>query len=132
MADLGGLDWPGVFRSLRNDDVRTLAFWLADLELQVGEFMEVVDRAYAGAPEPWRGQPQAFMLQIGQPAAQCYALRKRRYAHLMALLEEALASGALAGEVAPRELEFPVAPRPKPRPAEELAGALERAKRGQE
>ncbi len=132
MADSRGLDWPDYLHSLQDDDIRVLACWLAAEGLLVGEFMEVVDRAYAAAPEPWRAQTQAFMIQIGQPAAERYVLRKRRFTRLMAMLEEALASGALAGEVAPQELELSVPPQPMPRSVKTLLDMLEHARHGQE
>jgi hypothetical protein len=94
--------------------------------------MEIVDRAYAAAWDDWHGRLQPFMAQVGRPAAEGYARRKRQGTRLLAMLEQALMSGALPGEVAPQELELPVLPRLEQRQAEEVLGALERLRRGQE
>ncbi len=105
MDDVEGLDWVGYFRGLSADEVRELAAWLAAEFLEVGEFMEIVDRGYAQASEEWRGRSRAFAAQCGRPVAKGYARRKRRFAELMAALEEARMSGALPGDVAPQELQ---------------------------
>jgi hypothetical protein len=131
MADLARSDWPGYFRSLPDDDACALAIWLAAKGLDVGEFMEVVDRAYAAAPAHWDGQWQRYVAQFGRLAANAYARRKRRFAGLMATLEEALISGALPGDVAPQELRASALPWTKRRQPEELLCALERVRRGQ-
>jgi hypothetical protein len=48
------------------------------------------------------------------------------------MLEQALMSGALPGEVAPQELALPVLARVPQRQAEDVLGALERLRHGQE
>ncbi len=131
MADVAGFDWPGYFRGLQDDEARVLARWLAAEGLGLGEFMEIVDQAYAAAPDQWHGRSQPFMAHWGGPAAKAYARRKRRFAGLIATLEEALVSGALPGDVAPQELQLSASPWTKQRQAEELLSALERARRGQ-
>jgi hypothetical protein len=131
MAGVAGFDWPGYFRSLDDDEARALARWLAAESLGVGEFTEVVDRAYAAAPDQWQGQPRPFVAQFGRPAAQAYARRKRGFAGLAAL-EEALMSGALPGDVAPLELQTRASSYTRQRQADKLLSALERARRGQE
>ncbi len=130
MADLVGLDWPGYFRSLPKDDVRALATWLGAQGLQVGEFMEVVDRVYATAQRRWRGRTEVFVSVVGRPTARSYAQRKRHFGRLMAMLEAAMVSGALPGDVAPQELDLPVAIQTEPRPVDELLAALERVSHG--
>jgi len=132
MADLTGCNWPGYVRSLQDNEVRALAIWLAAEGLDVGEFMEVVDQAYTAAPAHWRGQSQRYVAQFGRRAASDYARRKRRFARLMATLEDALISGALPGEVAPQELRQSMLPRMKRRQPGELVSAIERVRRGQE
>ncbi len=130
MADLVGLDWPGYFRTLPEDEVRALATWLGAQGLQVGEFMEVVDRVYATAPRRWRGRTEVFVRVVGRPTARSYAQRKRHFGRLMAMLEAAMLSGALPGDVAPQELDLPVAIQTEPRAVDELLAALERASHG--
>ncbi len=130
MADLAGPDWPGYFSSLRDDDVCALAIWLAANGLDVGEFMEVVDRAFAAAPARWQAQSQRYVARCGRLAAHAYARRKRRFAGLMATLEAAHISGALPGDVAPRELRPLALPWTRRRHPDELLGALERVRRG--
>ena len=132
MADQVGLDWPNYFRTLPEGDARALASWLGAQRLQVGEFMEVVDRAYAAWPRPWSGQRDAFIDLVGTQAAARYAFRKRHFARLVAMLEAAMISGALPGEVAPQELDLPVADQIAPRPVEELLSAVERVSHGRE
>jgi hypothetical protein len=129
MADLAGVDWSDYLRSLRDDDVRALAIWLAARDLDVGEFMEVVDRAYTEAPAHWRGRSQRYIAQFGWLAANAYARRKRRFAALVATLEQALISGALPGDVMPQELTLVRLPRTKRRQSGELLSALERVRR---
>jgi hypothetical protein len=126
MADQVSLDWPGYIRGLPAHEARALAAWLGAQGLQLGEFMELVDRAYARRHEHWRGRPDAFIRLVGTPVARRYALRKRRFARLVALLEAAMLSGAMPGEVAPYELDLPVAYLTSVRPMEELLAALER------
>ncbi len=126
MANQVGLDWPGYLRNLGGDDARALATWLGAQGLQVGEFMEVVDRAYATWPERRRWRPDAFISRVGRYAAASYAFRKRHFARLVAMLEEAMASGALPGEVAPQELDLPVKIHTEGRSVDELLAALER------
>jgi hypothetical protein len=126
MADLVGLDWTAYFRARSAEEIRTLATWLEAQGLQVGEFLDVVDREYATAPRPWRDRTEAFVRLIGRPAAQRYAQRKRHFGRLMALLEAAMLSGALPGDVAPEELDLPVVIPIRPRPIHELLDALER------
>ena len=130
MADLAGLDWPGYFRTLPEDEVRALATWLGAQGLQVGEFMEVVDRVYASAPRRWRVQADVFVRVVGRPTAGSYAQRKRHFGRLMAMLEAAMVSGALPGDVAPQELDLPVAIEIELRPVDELLATLERVSHG--
>ena len=130
MADLVGIDWPRYVRTLPDDDVRALATWLGAQGLQVGEFMEVVDRVYATAPWRWRGRTDVFVCMVGRPTAMSYAQRKRHFGRLMAMLEAAMVSGALPGDVAPQELDLPVAIQIEPRPVDELLAALERVSHG--
>jgi len=125
MADLRGVDWPIYFRGLQEDEARALAVWLAAEGLAVGEFMEIVDRAYAAAPDqvPWRSHQ--FPSRFGRPVAKAYALRKRQCAGLTAALEEVLISGAFPGDVALQELDLSASPWTTQRPAEDLLRALE-------
>ncbi len=132
MAEQVELDWPGYFRALPEVDARALATWLGAQGLQVGEFMEVVDRAYATWPEGWRGRPDAFTGLVGRHTARRYAVRKRHFARLVAMLEEAMASGALPGEVAPHELDLPVKIQTERTSVEELLAALERVTHSRE
>lgn len=127
MNDLVGLDWVGYLHSLSDAQMRELAVWLASELLRVGEFMEIVDRAYAQSPEQWRGRAPAFVAQAGRPVARGYARRKRRFAELMAALEEANMRGALPGDVAPHELHLPQVPWTEPQTVEELLGVLAHA-----
>jgi len=48
----------------------------------------------------------------------------------MAMVEAAMVSGALPGDVAPQELDLPVAIQIEPRPVDELLAALERVSHG--
>src|SRR5579859_6239409 len=107
MNNLAGLDWMGYFHSLSDDEIHELAAWLAAERLEVGEFMEVVDRVYARTSDEWRGQAPVFVDWFGRPDARAYAHRKQRFAELTAALEEARMTGALSGDVAPEELEPP-------------------------
>jgi hypothetical protein len=132
MAGLASFDWPGYLSSLPDGEAYALAIWLAAEGLGAGEFMEIVDRAYAEAPDHWQGRSRAFLAQVGRPEAEAFARRKRRFGALMATLEQALISGALPGEIAPQELALPALPRTDQRPAAELLDALERARCGQE
>ena len=132
MANLAGIDWSKYFRGLQDEEARALADWLTGENLGVGEFMEIVDRAYATAPDYWHGRLQPFVAHVGRPAAEGYARRKRQGTRLLAMLEQALMSGALLGEVAPEELDLSVVPRIEQRHVERVLGALERLRRGQE
>jgi hypothetical protein len=129
MAGYACFDWPGYLRRLSGDEARALAAWLATEGLDVGEFMDVVDRAYATAPARWRARPRPFLTRLGRPAAEAYARRKQRFAHLLATLEEALVAGALPGEVAPEDLRLSVSPHTEQRRAADHLAALERARR---
>jgi hypothetical protein len=104
MAAVLGVDWPGYFRGLRESDARTLSAWLAAEGLAVGEFMEIVDRAFAAAPDAWHGRSRPFVARFGRAAAAAYARRKRQCPGYLAALEEALISGARPADVAAREL----------------------------
>ncbi len=132
MGELTDSDWPAYLCSLRDDEARALAVWLATEGLDVGEFMEIVDQAYVAAPDHWRGRSRPFMVGFGRPAAQAYARRKRRLAGLMVAFEDALVSGALPGDVTPQDLQPATSACLKQRQAEEVLSALERARRGQE
>lgn len=77
MADQPNVDWSGYIGGLREGDLCALAIWLADEGLGVGEFMEIVERAYATAPECWHEQWPAFMVRRGYPAATCACYSKR-------------------------------------------------------
>jgi hypothetical protein len=129
MAGLACFDWPRYLSGLADGEARALATWLAAEGLDLGEFMDVVDRAYATAPARWRARPRPFLARLGRPAVEAYARRKRRFAHLLATLEEALVAGALPGEVAPEELRLPVSPHTEHRRAADHLAALERARR---
>jgi len=131
VADPTGLDWPGYLCSLDEEAGRALAIWLAAEELKIGEFMEVVDRAYAAAPTAWQSQSRLFMTEMGQPLAAAYARRKHRFAGLVAALEEALLSGAMAGDVSPQELRPLPTPPMHRRPIAQVIATLERARRRQ-
>ncbi len=110
-AEWRSVDWRLYLRDLQEDEALSLATWLAAEGLHVGEFMEIVDRAYAAAPNPERGRSSHFVAQFGRPVARAYARRKRRCAGRTAALEEALVSGALPGDVGrPQELQMAVSP----------------------
>ena len=126
MADQVGLDWPRYFRTMPDGNAREFASWLHAQGLQVGEFIEVVDHAYARWAQQWWRTPDAFIDLVGRRTATSYAVRKRYFARLVALLEEAMATGALPGEVAPQELDLPVKIQNQPRSVDELLAALER------
>lgn len=137
MNSLVGLDWVGYFRSLSDDEVSALAAWLVAERLDVGEFMEVVDRVHARTlddrtVDEWRGQPSLFIGWYGRPGAEGYARRKRRFAELMAIRETVGMAGALPGEVAPEELEATQPDWAKTPSLERVLGALEYARRGAE
>jgi hypothetical protein len=125
-----GLDWPGYFRGLKATDARALAAWLAAQGLQVGEFMEVVDHVYAIWGRHWPAQPDAFIGLVGTQTATSYASRKRQFSRLAAMLEEAMATGALPGEVAPQELDLPVKLWIEPRSEAELLESFDRLGQG--
>jgi len=131
VADPRGLDWPGYLCSLDEEGGRALAIWLAAEGLQVGEFMEVVDRAYAAAPTAWQSQSRPFITEMGRPTAEAYARCKHRFAGLVAALEEALLSGAMAGDVSPQELRPLPTPPMHTRPVALVSATLERARRRQ-
>ncbi len=132
MNSAEGLDWVGYFQSLSDGETLELAAWLAAERLDLGEFMEVVDRMYAGIPDEWRCQSPVFMAWFGCPGAMRYARRKRRFSELMAAQEEARMSGALPGDAAPDELR-PLQPRwTKTLSPEKVLGALECARRDAE
>jgi hypothetical protein len=127
-----GLDWVGYFHSLSDGEMLGLAAWLAAERLEVGEFMEVVDRAYAQASDARRCQSPVFMAWFGRPAAMRYARRKRRFSGLMAAQEEARMTGALPGDVALDEL-TPLQPLWRASlSAEKVLGALKCAQRDSE
>jgi hypothetical protein len=133
MGDLPRIDWCEHFRRLSDDDLQELATWLAAEFLKVSEFTDVVDRAYAQASDEWNGRALAFVARCGRPVVEEYARRKRRYAELMAALEDACMCGALPGEVSPQELQPLRLLRPLragPRTVNELLGMLERARGG--
>ncbi len=129
MADPTGLDWPDYLRSLNENGVRALAMWLVAEGLDASEFMEVVDRAYAIAPEASRQESRSFVTQRGRPVAALYARRKHRFAGLAAALEQARVSGALPGDVALNELRPLAAPSLHARSVAELIAVLERGRR---
>lgn len=126
-----GIDWPAYARGLDQADRRDLARWLAAQDLGHGEFMEIVDRAYARTSGRKLARPRRFVVWVGRPAAEVYARRKRMFARRMAALEEALISGALPGEVAAQELEPAATWRTHRRARGGLLAALRRARRGQ-
>jgi hypothetical protein len=105
MGASAGFNWSEYIHTLDEHAAVDLATWIAITGLEAGEFMEVVDRAYAVAPAHWQCQPEAFLLGIGRPAAEAYARRKREFARLLVLVEAARISGALPGDVAPQELQ---------------------------
>lgn len=105
MVAVSDFDWHGYVRGLGGDEALALARWLGNEGLSVGEFAEIVDGAYAAAPDQWCGQPRRFMAHVDRPAAAAYARRKRRFAGLIAAYEDALASGALPADAAPLELQ---------------------------
>jgi hypothetical protein len=132
MANNEDLDWPDYWQSLDEDGVGALASWLAAEDLQVGEFTDVVDRAYAAAPTLWRTRARYFVPQVGRPSAEAYARRKHQFFGLMAAFHEALLSGALPGDVAPHQLR-PTQPSSRERRAVAiLAAAIEHARRAQD
>ena len=124
-----GLDWLGYFHGLSDDEILDLSAWLVAERLEVGEFMEVVDRAYARSPDEWRAQAPVFMAWFGCPAAMRYARRKRCFSELIDAQEEARMSGALPGDVALDELK-PLQPLWTSSPSpEHVLGALRCARR---
>jgi hypothetical protein len=129
MGDWPGIDWGNYFHRLSDDEIGELAMWLAAEDLAVGEFTDLLDRLSRRAADEWRGRSLALVASCGHAMVEEYARRKRRYVELLAALEEAQMSGALPGEVAPKELQ-PL-PRAAPRrTAEELLQVLERARSG--
>lgn len=108
MADVRGIDWSSYFRSLNDEDADALALWLATEGLRLGEFTEIVDRVHAAVPAASCGRLRSFLATLGLPTASLYALRKRRFAALMTVLDEALMSGVFPGDVNPEELRLPV------------------------
>lgn len=132
MANTASLNWPRYFHSLLEDEAYALAAWLERNDLTVGEFMEIVDRAHAVAPERWSGQSRRSPGELERASVETYAGRKRRFAALMTAFEDALSSGAFPGDVVPQEL-LPSPPREaEHRQTAALLGALERAARGEE
>lgn len=132
MNNLVGLDWIGYFHSLSDDEIHELAVWLAAERLEVGEFMEVVDRVYARTSDEWRGQAPVFVDWFGRPDAREYAHRKRRFAELTAALEEARMTGAFPGDVTPEELDPPLPLWAEATSVEKVLVALECARRDSE
>lgn len=128
MNSLVGFDWIGYFHSLSDDEMRHLANWLVAERLHLGEFMEVVDRVYARASDEWRGQPSVFVVWHGRAGAEDYARRKRRFAELIAALDEARMTGALPGDVAPDELGLSPPCRAEAPSIREVLGALQFAR----
>jgi hypothetical protein len=129
MANNEGLDWPDFWQSLDEDGAGALARWLAAEELRVGEFMEVVDRAFVDAPETWRRRSRDFVTQIGRPSAEVYARRKHQFIGLMVAFQDALLCGALPGDVAPHQLRPTLTPPRQIRPAANLLAAIQRVRR---
>lgn len=127
MDHMLGLDWAAFAHSLSEDELRELAAWLAAEFLEIGEFVEVVDREYAHASDAWHTQSTTFVNWRGRPVAQLYARRKRRYAELVAGVEDARMTGALPGEFAPEDLRAPGLCWTESRTVEELVGVLEHA-----
>jgi hypothetical protein len=127
-GDFEGVDWGSYFHSLSDAELRGLAAWLAAECLEVWEFKDVVDRVYAQVAATWRGRSAAFVASHGRPILLGYARRRRRFAELMAALEDARQRGALPGDVALEELQPLPAPTSKRRSVEELLDALERAR----
>lgn len=130
MDNVVGMDWGDYFHRLSDDEIRELATWLAAECLEVWEFMDIVDRAYAQASDDWHERPPAFVASRGRPAVEGYARRKRRFAELTTALDEACLCGALPGDVAPEDLRPLRSPKTEPRPVEDLLSALERARGG--
>jgi hypothetical protein len=128
MGDLLGIDWVDYFHRLSDDELRELAAWLADEYLTVGEFTDLVDRIYRRAADEWRGRSLTLVASYGHYVIEEYARRKRRFAELLAALDDARMSGALPGDVAPEELQ-PLR-QTAPRTAEDLLHVLERARSG--
>ena len=130
MDNLVGLDWGDYFHRLSDDEIQELATWLANEFLEVWEFMDIVDRAYVQAPDEWRRQPPAFVSRYGRSMVERYAQRKRRFAELVASLEDARLRGALPGDVSPEELQ-PLHPRGiRHHSVEDLRSELEHARDG--
>jgi hypothetical protein len=125
-----GIDWVDYFHHLSDDEIRELAAWLAAEFLGVGEFTDIVDRVYVWALDDWRGREPAFVTLCKRSVVEAYAGRKRRFTELMAALEDAQMSGALSGDVVPQELQPLRPPWSGTRTAEQLLGALERARGG--
>jgi hypothetical protein len=130
MENWTGIDWCDYFGHLTDDQMRELATWLAADFLKVSEFTDIVDRVYAQAPDEWHGRLAAFMTGYGLPLVHWYACRKRRFAELMAALEDAYMSGAFPGDVAPQELQPLPLSMTAPRSVEDLLGVLEHVRSG--
>jgi hypothetical protein len=126
--DFEGIDWGGYFHSLSDAEIHELAGWLAAERLEVWEFEDIVDRVYAQVADTWHGQSAAFVASHGRPILIGYVRRRRRFAELMAALDEARLRGALPGDVALGELQPLPAPSSKRRSVEDLVSALERAR----
>jgi hypothetical protein len=128
MHGLLDIDWAAYFHCLSDNDLHELAAWLAAEGLEVSEFTDLIDRAYAQTSNEWRGRPLAFVATCGRPVVARYANRKRHFAGLLAALEDARMCGALPGEVELRELAPLYPPAPAPRSAERMLSVLERAR----
>jgi hypothetical protein len=126
MHELLEIDWATYFHHLSDLDLRELAAWLAEEGLEVSEFTDLIDRAYAQTANEWRGRPLAFVASRGRPVVARYADRKRHFAGLLAALEDARMCGALPGEVELQELTPLFPPAPAPRTAEGTLIVLER------
>ena len=126
-----GVDWVGYLRGLSDAELRELAGWLAAECLEVWEFEDIVDRVYAQVADTWHGRSAAFVASHGRPILVGYVRRRRRFAELMAALDDARLCGALPGDVRPEELQPLLPPSSKRRSAEELLAVLEHARRGE-
>jgi hypothetical protein len=134
LGDFGefvGVDWVGYLHGLSDAEIHELAGWLAAERLEVWEFEDVVDRVYAQVADTWHGRPAAFVASHGRPILIGYARRRRRFAELMAALDEARLCGALPGDVALEELQPLPAPGSKRRSVEDVLRVLERARGGE-
>jgi len=126
------IDWCEYFYGLSDEQLRELATWLAARVLNVSEFTDMVDRAYAQVSEERRGPSPTFIARYGRPVVEGYAQRKRGFAEhtaVLAALEDAAMSGALPGDVTAQEL-LPLRPPRSASPSVEgVLHALERVRR---